>query len=302
MKRGLMLATISLSAILGAQAQSTDTAHVMVHYKFTHVRDTTNRQHPYTENMVLLVGSSASVYKSYDRQLQDALFKKQLADQKASSPDGSIKINRQSNASGTEYYQFPNEGKLFTRERLFNSYLIESSMPAMDWKITSDTATFSGLKCQKAMAGYKGRTYTAWFCPDLPIHAGPWKLNGLPGVIVEAYDAKREVSFMFDGVEMVTPAPTVVKTASEPAIVLFGMDDVDANPDIIELPKNAIKTTESEFGKLKEAVRKNPEAFAQSMMAAQAANMPGNGPKPELKIKVAPAPVINNPIELPENK
>jgi GLPGLI family protein len=67
--------------------------------------------------------------------------------------------------------------------------------PLIDWKISSDTATFGGLHCQKATGHFKGRDYTAWFCPDLPVHTGPWKLNGLPGVIVDAHDAKNEVVF-----------------------------------------------------------------------------------------------------------
>ena len=43
------------------------------HYKFTHARSTTNGAHPYTENMVLIVGKNAA-YKSYDAQLDNALF------------------------------------------------------------------------------------------------------------------------------------------------------------------------------------------------------------------------------------
>lgn len=302
MKTTTLITAILLSAIAVASGQQADTARILVHYKFTHVRDTTNREHPYTENMVLLVGSHASAYKSYDRQLQDALFRKQIADQKANSPDGNIQINRQVKASGTAYYLFPNEGKLFTKEHLFNNYLIESAIPVINWKITGDTATFKGMHCQKANTHFKGRNYTAWFCADLPLHTGPWKLNGLPGVIMEAYDEKKEVVFTFDGIEKAIASPAVSQPANDPSVTLFGMDDEDADPNVIALPQKAIKTTEKEFEKLREAVRKNPDAFAQSIMAAQAPNMQGNGPTPMLKIKAGPEIVINNPIELPDNK
>ena len=51
---------------------------------------------------------------------------------------------------------------------------------------------------------------------------------------------------------------------------------------------------------LQAAMRKYPNAFVQSMIAAQGGNMPGNGgPKPHIDIKVGPQIVINNPIELP---
>ena len=309
MKKQLFLAAILTTAFFTAKAQKPDTVQVLVHYKFTHVRDTTNRAAPYTENMVLLIGKSASAYKSYDRQLQDALFKKQLAEQQASSPDGNIRINRNSSASGTEYYQFPNEKKLFTKERLFNNYLIENAMPVIDWKISGDTATFGGLHCQKATTHFKGRDYTAWFCPDLPTHTGPWKLNGLPGVIVEAWDAKKDVVFKFDGVEKAILSTAKGSATSDsqpnghgPVVMTIGMDDSNADPNVIELPANAIKTTEKEFANLKDAMRKDPDAFAQSMMAGQGGNLQGNGPKAHIKIKVGPAAVINNPIELPQKK
>jgi GLPGLI family protein len=308
MKKQLFLITILMAVFFTAEAQKPDMAQVLVHYKFTHVRDTTNRTNPYTENMVLFIGKSASAYKSYDRQLQDALFKKQLAEQKASSPDGNIRINRNYTASGTEYYQFPNEQKLYVKERLFNSYLIGNQLPKIDWKITGDTATFGGLHCQKATTHFKGRDYTAWFCPDLPVHTGPWKLNGLPGAIVEAYDTKKDVVFKFDGVEKAIPSAPKSSSSDNngggdvQVVTIGGSDDMNADPNVIELPANAIKTTEKEFDNLKEAMRKDPDAFAQSMMAGQGGNLQGNGPKVNIKIKAGPAPVVNNPIELPEKK
>ncbi|HEY8927768.1 MAG TPA: GLPGLI family protein [Mucilaginibacter sp.] len=305
MKKQLFLATILMAAFFTASAQKPDMAQVLVHYKFTHVRDTTNREHPYTENMVLFIGSSASAYRSYDRQLQDALFKKQVADAKASSPDGNIRVNRQMTGSGTEYFQFPNERKFFTKERLLNAYLIENPVPEMTWKISSDTATFGGLHCQKATTHFKGRDYTAWFCPDLPVHTGPWKLNGLPGAIVDARDAKNEVVFKFDGVEKAMPTPKESAASDDHSgaqVVLLGMDDANGDPNVIELPAKAIRTSEKEFETLRETMRKDPNAFAQSMMAGQGGNLQGNGPKMNFKIKSGPGPVINNPIELPEKK
>jgi GLPGLI family protein len=309
MKKQLSLAAILIAAFFTAEAQKPDTAQVLVHYKFTHVRDTNNRAAPYTENMVLYTGKSAGAYRSYDAILDNAAFKKEFAEKAANSPDGRVMINHNSRASGTAYYQYPNEQKLLTKDvLLMNSYLIEDRMPVIDWKISGDTATFGGLHCQKATAHFKGRDYTAWFCPDLPVHAGPWKLNGLPGVIVDAHDSKNEVIFKFDGVEKAVPLPP----KSDPVgndhpdgqqhMMMLGTDDSDADPNVIESPATAIKTTQKEFDKLQAAMHKDPQAFADAMMAGQGANMPGNGPKMSIHIKAGPDPVINNPIELPEKK
>jgi GLPGLI family protein len=310
MKKQLFLAAALVAAFSIAKAQQPEMAQLLVHYKFTHVRDTTDRAHPYTENMVLLTGKSTSAYKSYDGIQQDAEFKKQLEQAKANSPDGRIQINHHATASRTQYYQSPNDQKLFTVDWLvMNSYLMEDPMPVIDWKISGDTATFGGLHCQSAIAHFKGRDYTAWFCPDLPMRVGPWKLNGLPGMIVEAHDAKNEVVFKFDGVEKVVPSSPNSNTAGnlhpdgKEHMVMIGVDDSNTDPNLIAPPANVIKTTQKEFSKLQEAMRKDPQAFVDAMMASQGANMPGNGPKMDhIKIKVGPGPVINNPIELPEKK
>jgi GLPGLI family protein len=63
-------------------------------------------------------------------------------------------------------------------------------------------------QCQKAVATFRGRDYTAWFTRDVPINAGPWKLHGLPGLIIMAIDNSGEVRFT---VSSITRGPAVIK-------------------------------------------------------------------------------------------
>jgi GLPGLI family protein len=304
MKKQLLLAVALLATCITAEAQKTDTARMLVHYKFTWVRDSANKATAYTENMVLYVGQSAGAYRSYDGIVYKAQFKKAFAEAAAASPDGHPMINRRGVGANVEYYQFPNAKKLFTKDQLLmNSYLIDGPMPAIDWKTSGDTATFGGLHCQKATCHFKDRDYTAWFCPDLPVQIGPWKLNGLPGVIVDAHDAKNEVVFKFDGVEKAIPTPpksqAAVAEKDQPPI----LRDLDDDMNLIGSPPRTIKTTQKEFDKLQESMRKDPNAFAQAIMAGNRAS--GDAPMDHILIKAAPAPkgpVINNPIELPEKK
>ncbi|HEX3383719.1 MAG TPA: GLPGLI family protein, partial [Mucilaginibacter sp.] len=168
MKKQLIISTLLIAMAVSASAQ-TDTAQVLVHYKFTHVRDTMNRDHPYTENMALYIGRNSSAYRSYDNVLEQAEARKQMEIALANSPDGHVNIRRNRRGSPSEYYEFPNEKKLARKEPLvMDTYLIDDAMPAIDWKISSDTATYGGLHCQKATAHFKGRNYIAWFCPDMP--------------------------------------------------------------------------------------------------------------------------------------
>jgi len=305
MMKQLLLAVALFATCVTARAQKTDTAKMLVHYKFTWVKDTANRDHPYTENMVLYVGKSSGAYRSYDGVVYKAQFKKAFAEAAAASPDGRPNINRRGVGSSVEYYQYPNERKLLTKDELMmNSYAIVGPMPAIEWKISSDTATFGGLHCQKATCYFKGRDYTAWFCPDVPVHAGPWKLNGLPGVIVDARDAKSEVVFKFDGVEKATPTPPksgpAVAEKDQPPI----LRDLNDDMNLIAPSDRAIKTTQKDFDKLHGAMKKDPQAFAQGLMASQRAS--GDAPMDHIVVKGVPdgpmGPALNNPIELPEKK
>lgn len=57
-----------------------------------------------------------------------------------------------------------------------------------DWKITEEIDSILGYLCHKAIVRYGGRVYNAWFTLDIPINDGPWKLWGLPGLILRAID------------------------------------------------------------------------------------------------------------------
>lgn len=73
--------------------------------------------------------------------------------------------------------------------------------PNILWDIKkNETKKIGSFLCNKAVAKFRGREYTAWFCPDIPIPYGPWKLCGLPGLILEAYDTNKNVSWYFKNI------------------------------------------------------------------------------------------------------
>jgi GLPGLI family protein len=296
MKKQLMITIALASPVLVAFAQKPDTAQILVHYKFSYVQDTNNRAHPYTENMVLFVGKASSSFRSYDRQLQNELYRRQMQEAINNSADGNIRLDHKITASGTEYYQFISYRKLVRKEMMMSSYIISDVLPVINWHISSEKANFAELHCQKATCHFKGRDYTAWFCADLPVHVGPWKLNGLPGVIVEAYDVKKEVVFKFERVEKAVPGASKPIKDRHGRIVVPLDDDADGgDPNIIQVPVNGIKTTDKELTKLQNAMYKDPNVLVQTMKATAQNN---GGPKPDIDMKVGAPPIMNNPIEL----
>lgn len=63
----------------------------------------------------------------------------------------------------------------------------------LSWKIMGETRLIEGLLCKKATTYFRGRTYQAWYCPEIKVKTGPWKFHGLPGLILEVADDTKDV-------------------------------------------------------------------------------------------------------------
>jgi len=80
-------------------------------------------------------------------------------------------------------------------------YRMEEPTEAQRWTLTDDTLTVSGYACKKASCEYGGRKWTVWYTEEIPSTAGPWKLHGLPGLIVKATDAEGIHTFCLSSLE-----------------------------------------------------------------------------------------------------
>lgn len=76
-------------------------------------------------------------------------------------------------------------------ENITDLFAIVDSVSELKWNFTEKSKTLEGYRCILATTEFRCREYHAWFTPDIPIPYGPWKLHGLPGLIIEAYDKEK---------------------------------------------------------------------------------------------------------------
>lgn len=62
----------------------------------------------------------------------------------------------------------------------------DEPLDEMKWELGDSAVTVLGYECIPATTDYHGRRWTAWFAPEIPVPFGPWKLHGLPGLILKA--------------------------------------------------------------------------------------------------------------------
>ena len=78
-------------------------------------------------------------------------------------------------------------GQTTVREFIFpHEYEGYEPTPDIAWTLTDDTLTVNDYLCQQATATFRGVEWRVWYTEEIPSSAGPWRLRGLPGLIIKA--------------------------------------------------------------------------------------------------------------------
>lgn len=266
--------TILLLALAINTAICQDKIKLLLDYTMTHVVDTTQPTNPRITRCLLIAGSTMSMYDDYYRSMRFLGYKGEVATRVYNSQ---LEINEA--AAGISCDQiFTNfEKKELTTGSYFWKVLYAKVEPLskIEWTIQPQKKKILEQDCQKATASFGGREYTAWFAPAIPLNAGPWKLNGLPGIILATNDEKNEITF--------TCTKITLPEESLPALA----------PS-----QNAKLLSPTEFNKSKQRFAEDPQAFHDptdpfgSIMAFT--TPPGFKPEPKANAKPRR---LNNPIE-----
>ncbi len=190
------------------------TAQLRVQYGTRFYIDTAKQEKPLEETMILEIGSGVSKFYSYSKYICDSVYNADIAN-KASQETINRHLNQYAKSHLTEVVckNFP-AGHVTTQNAVagFSHIRYEEKLEWPQWRLTEETDSLLGMPCRKAECHFKGRHWTAWFTEDIAVSEGPWKLGGLPGLILKAYDSEEQYCFTADGIELCrTRTPITVR-------------------------------------------------------------------------------------------
>lgn len=80
-------------------------------------------------------------------------------------------------------------------ENIMDAKLFYTENQNLSWQILDKIKKEDGITMQLAKTSAYGRMWYAWFSKETPIDFGPYKFNGLPGLIVSVVDEKNQFIF-----------------------------------------------------------------------------------------------------------
>jgi GLPGLI family protein len=198
----LIILTVGFLVSIAAMAQGK--ADIEVSYNYKHYHRTDKEQN---DQFLLLANATESKFFSPETEYVDSL---------EYTPEGKEIYNQMKVAAFTSGN--PNS----IPDRVAPMYILKSrtkgetdvydGQPLMmfaytepfetqNWEIEDSTRTILGYECTMATCEYRGRKWTAWFAADVTIQDGPWKLSGLPGLILEASESMGQHHFTATGIQ-----------------------------------------------------------------------------------------------------
>lgn len=197
----------NLSDVL--KSKTIDNVLFTVQYQTTSVGDSLKPENKLDEAMMLKVGSKSSVYYSYAYFHTDSLLE---ADKAAGASQEVINEHLKQAGGGASLWVYKNypEGKTTLLDAVgMSRFRCEEQTERPQWTLLPDTMTIVSYTCNKAVCHFRGRDYEAWYTPEIPRSEGPWKLQGLPGLILKAADTRGHFTFVCSGIEKAREGETI---------------------------------------------------------------------------------------------
>ena len=209
----LLLASLAVRA--AAREPVLDRAHMKCLYRYVYTFDTLKNELR-DDLLILQIGKEVSKCYSYYTFQCDSLRRTPDGEKvwselfrRAIEKDGIYGDFPHVRMSTYVYKNYPTGQMTITDRISLQDYCYVDSLHTQKWTMSDSTREVLGYTCQQATADFRGRRWTAWFATDIPVSDGPWKLGGLPGLILRAYDEGQQHVFTAVGLERVKDEPII---------------------------------------------------------------------------------------------
>lgn len=210
-----------------AKTETVDTSCVECIYHYSVIdRDLQNMEE---YDMLLEIGDSTCKYEDYGEYRLDSVMATMPV---VTNRDLDV-LYRRYNPESDYMLLYMNSNRLDSYGRVSIDYFVyHEPIPQINWELSDSTKEVCGYQCHLATCEFRGRKWQAWYS-DIPYSVGPWKLNGLPGLILEARSLDKDHVFT---------AITVRKS----------------HAPILRTEKDYFKTTRERFNKALQTYKENP--------------------------------------------
>ncbi|MDO8365237.1 MAG: GLPGLI family protein [Saprospiraceae bacterium] len=119
-------------------------------------------------------------------------------------PDGIVVKAVGGDKQGAPIYKMHSERKMLYRDVCIGGAgrcIVSDTFGGINWMLQPEIKRFGLYDCRRATGFFHGREYEAWYALDIPVPSGPFKLGGLPGLILEARTTDGTADFIFISIE-----------------------------------------------------------------------------------------------------
>lgn len=161
-----------------------------------------------SDEMLLQIGPDGlSKFSSFKNLTVDSILMRSSPEQIA----GAAMEGKLSNGEFMTIYKNYPSGRLTHTEKICQDWLrYDEEMPSFDWELTDSVTEVLGYECHGARCRFRGREWTVFYTEDIPVSDGPWKLHGLPGLIMKASDDRGHYTFECVGIRSKSDRPITI--------------------------------------------------------------------------------------------
>lgn len=184
-----------------------DYAQYLITYDYEYVRDAVFPEDKRNGITMLQVGKRYNRFMDYNEFRFDSLMDATAKNLKPYSETGPMMMMALKKRKFRENIVIDKQNNTEIIQRtagLVQRYQYDEPCPMLKWELAEGDTIIAGYNCKKALTSLWGRDYIAWYAPEVDLPYGPYKFNGLPGLVFMVVDTHDNHKFTLSGLKKVT--------------------------------------------------------------------------------------------------